>query len=223
MHKLFIVEDDERLSEELHLFFEKNHYTCITSNDYKNIVDIILENDVDAVILDLNLPQTDGFYICRELRKQSSVPILILTSQNSEMNELLGLNIGADDFVAKPFHPNILLARVELLLKKANKSEILDFIIYHDLRLNIANFEVSSPKGQCILTKNEFFIFKMLLDHKGKIVTRNQLMHQLWNSNEFIDDNTLTVNITRLRQKLKLLMTDEIIETRRGVGYIIYE
>lgn len=138
MRKLFIVEDDQRLSEELQLFFEKNQYKCVTSNDYKNIVQVILASDADAVILDLNLPQTDGFYICRELRKYSSVPILILTSQNSEMNELLSLNIGADDFVAKPFHPNILLARIELLIKKASKNQAPDFIVYRNLKLNVA-------------------------------------------------------------------------------------
>lgn len=223
MAKLFIVEDDASLKDELIIFFEKQQHQCLTSDSYTDIVETILANDVDAVILDLNLPKTDGFYICRELRKHSPLPILILTSQNTEMNELMSLNLGADDFVAKPFHPQILLARIELLIRKASNITIPDIIVYRDLKVNMANFEVVSQSGSCILTKNEFAIFKMLLDHINKIVTRDQLMHQLWNSNEFIDDNTLTVNVTRLRQKLKQLTADEVIETRRGVGYIIYD
>lgn len=223
MAKLFIVEDDIALKEELIIFFEKQQYQCLSSDAYDNIVEIILQSDVDVVILDLNIPMTDGFYICREIRKHSTVPVLILTSQNTEMNELMSLNIGADDFVAKPFHPQILLARIELLIRKASNVTILDSIVYRDLKVNMANFEVVSQSGSCILTKNEMAIFKMLLDHTNKIVTRDQLMHQLWNSNEFIDDNTLTVNVTRLRQKLKQLTADEVIETRRGVGYIIYD
>lgn len=223
MAKLFIVEDDATLKEELMIFFEKQQYHCVSSDVYTNIVETILAENVDLLILDLNLPKTDGFYICREIRKHSTIPILILTSQNTEMNELMSLNIGADDFVAKPFHPQILLARVALLIRKGSKSGGGDSIRYRDLQLSMAHFEVVGPLGTCVLTKNEVAILKMLLDHRNSIVSRDQLMHHLWNSNEFIDDNTLTVNVTRLRQKLKQLTLDEIIQTRRGVGYIIYD
>lgn len=224
MTKICIVEDDERLACELVVFLEKHGYTTNTIQNFKKTLQEIIESAPDLVVLDLNLPYTDGMHICRELRKVSQVPIIILTSQNSEMNELLSLNIGADDFIAKPFNPNILLARIELLLRKANYQFTNQVIKHRDLNINFANFEITSTLGSAILTKNESIILKELLEHKNSVVGRDQLMYKLWNSEEFIDDNTLTVNVTRLRQKMKHLTVEkEIIETRRGLGYIIHD
>lgn len=224
MTTICIVEDDVRLASELRIFLEKHAYETKCVQNFQKTLEEIIASDADLVILDLNLPYTDGMHVCRELRKVSQVPIVILTSQNSEMNELLSLNIGADDFIAKPFNPNILLARIELLLRKANYQFTNQVIKHRDLHINFANFEITSTLGSAILTKNESIILKELLEHKNSVVGRDQLMYKLWNSEAFIDDNTLTVNVTRLRQKMKPLTAEkEIIETRRGLGYIVHD
>ena len=183
-------------------------------------MDIILAGNADLILLDITLPGIDGEYICKEVRKSSDIPIIMLTSRNNEMDELLSINYGADDYVTKPYNPRILIARIEALLKRANKN-FSDVIFYNGLKLNISKSTFSYNDKEIDLSKNELKILHFLLKNKSRIVSRDELMDYLWDNNEFVDDNTLTVNINRLRKKLESVELKNFIETKRGQGYII--
>ena len=174
------------------------------------------------VLLDINLPIYDGYYICREIRKKSEVPIIIVTSRDSDMDELMSMNLGADDFVTKPYNTQILLARIAALLKRSNnKTTSINILNYKNLQLNLSNAKITCNNKEAELTKNEVKILSYLMNHQGQIVSRDLLMEYLWSTDYFVDDSTLTVNITRLRKKLEEIGIENVIETRRGLGYII--
>lgn len=172
-------------------------------------------------MLDINLPETDGEYICKEIRKKSNMGIIIITSRDNEIDELLSINYGADHYITKPFNIQILLAKISSLLRRTNNNEINDKIDAKDFILNISNSTIEKENKIIELTKNEYKILKYLIENRGKIVSRDSIMEELWESESFIDDNTLSVNITRLRNKLEELNLKELIETRRGQGYIL--
>lgn len=220
MSLILVVEDDNKLRGELTLYLKNNGYEVDEILDFKNSVDIILSGHADLVLLDITLPGIDGEYICREVRKSSDIPIIMLTSRNNEMDELLSINYGADDYITKPYNPRILIARIEALLKRANKN-FSDVIIYNGLKLNISKSTFSYNDKEIDLSKNELKILHFLLKNKSRIVSRDELMDYLWDNNEFVDDNTLTVNINRLRKKLEGVELKNFIETKRGQGYII--
>lgn len=221
MKKIYIVEDDKKLKSELSLFLSNYGFECYHSHDFKGIVQDILESRVDLVLLDINLPFFDGYYVCRELRKSTDVPIIVVTSRNTDMDELMSMNIGADDFVTKPYNTQILLARINAVLKRVDNVATSDIIDVAGISLNISQSLVSYKDKSVELTKNENKILIVLLRHAGKIVSRDELMNELWQSDEFIDDNTLTVNINRVRRKLETLGAVDKIRTKRGQGYII--
>ncbi|BBF44699.1 two-component response regulator BceR [Lachnospiraceae bacterium KM106-2] len=221
MESIFIVEDDVKIRKELCNFLEKYNYQCIVSDDFENIVDHILESKANLILLDINLPYYDGYHICRELRKQMETPIIIVTSRDSELDELMSLNLGADDFITKPYNTQILLAHIASVLKRAGHVVSSDKIQCKELELNLSKGVVSSTKGEISLTKNELQILKILMSNQGKIVSRDEIMQELWESDEFVDDNTLTVNINRLRKKLETLTEANYIVTKRGLGYMI--
>lgn len=219
--KIFIVEDDDKIREELIVFLSRNGYECIYSDNFKNILDEIKKVDVDLILLDLNLPYYDGYYIARELRKNSNVPIIVVTSRDSEFDEIMSINIGADDFITKPYNTHILLARIESVLRRYNQ-ELDDYCIkYDDVILNISKGVLIFQKKELELTKNELRIMTVLFRNKGKIVSRDDIIKELWQSNQFIDDNTLTVNINRLRRKLYSIDLKDFLVTKRGMGYMI--
>ncbi|MGL5352201.1 MAG: response regulator transcription factor, partial [Clostridium sp.] len=169
-----------------------------------------------------NLPVFDGYYICREVRKKSEVPIIVVTSRDSEVDELMSMNLGADDFITKPYNTQILLARISSILKRTSgKSVDVDIVTYENLKLNLSSGTISIDNKSLEITKNEIKILSYLIKNKGKIVSRECLMEFLWNSDFFVDDNTLSVNVTRLRKKLEELGMKNAIETRRGLGYIM--
>ena len=173
-------------------------------------------------MLDINLPVFDGYYICREVRKKSEVPIIVVTSRDSDMDELMSINLGADDFVTKPYNTQILLARIGALLKRSGSNTVsTNILTYKDFQLNLSNATVLYNGKEIDLTKNEVKILSYLINHKGEIVSRELLMEYLWTSEFFVDDSTLTVNITRLRKKLEEIGIENVIETRRGLGYIM--
>ena len=173
-------------------------------------------------MLDINLPYADGEYICKEVRKKSNVPIIMVTSRDNEIDELLSINYGADHYITKPFNIQILLAKIASLLRRTNlRGENLDKIDVGEFILNIANNTIEKENKVIELTKNEFKILRYLLQNRNKIVSREDIMDCLWDTESFIDDNTLTVNITRLRNKLEEIGLKELIETKRGQGYII--
>ena len=222
--KIFIVEDDEGIKEELQTFLSRYGYEVVSVIKFEQVLQEIEEAQPDLVLLDINLPVFDGYYLCRELRKKSDLPIMMVTSKNSDMDELMSMNLGADDFITKPYNTDILLARIEAILKRTygnsqqGKGHILQ---YKGLELHLASGHMTTPLGSRELTKNELKILAYLMQNQGTIVSRETLMEVLWESDIFIDDNTLSVNMTRLRKKLEELGMMNIIETRRGLGYIM--
>ncbi len=222
MPKILIVEDDEKLRKELKIFLEKNGYKVIILKQFENAVDDILEENADLILLDINLPYTDGEYICKEIRKISNVPIIMVTSRDSELDELLSLYGGADQYVTKPYNIQILLAKIAGLLKRSKSMEINQNQIHcNDFILNLSKSMIEKEEKKIELTKNELKILHYLVLNKGQIVAREEIMNCLWESESFIDDNTLTVNMTRLKNKLKELGIKDYIETKRGQGYIL--
>ncbi len=222
MSKILIVEDDEKLRDELEIFLNKNGYQVESLKVFNNTIEDILTINSDLVLLDINLPNIDGEYICKEIRKSSDIPIIIITSRDSELDELISINYGADHYVTKPFNIQILLAKIASLLRRTNLADKnQEKIDAKDFVLNTAKNTIEKNDKSIELTRNEYKILKYLLQNRDKIVTREDIMRCLWDSESFIDDNTLTVNINRLRNKLEELDLKELLETKRGIGYIL--
>lgn len=221
MPKILIVEDDEKLRNEIEIFFNNNGYQAESLKKFDNTIKDIININPDLILLDINLPGADGEYVCKEIRKQSNVPIIIVTSRDNEVDELLSINYGADHYITKPFNIQILLAKTNSLLKRSNMRSEQDKMDAGDFIINLSNSMIIKDGKEIDLTKNELKILKYLNEKRGKIVSREEIMDYLWESNSFIDDNTLTVNITRLRNKLEELNLKELLETKRGQGYIL--
>ena len=222
MQKILIVEDDEKLRNELEIFLSHQGYQAECLKKFDNTIHDILEINPNLILLDINLPGVDGEYICKEIRKQSDMGIIAVTSRDNELDELVSINYGADHYITKPFNIHILLAKVNSLLRRTNNSnESKDKIDAKDFILNISNSTISKSDKIIDLTKNEYKILKYLIENRNKIVSREDIMGCLWENESFIDDNTLSVNITRLRSKLEELGLKDIIETKRGQGYIL--
>lgn len=222
MSKILIVEDDEKLRKELKIFLEKNGYEVKILEEFENAIQDILKENADLILLDINLPYTDGEYICKEIRKVSNLPIIMVTSRNSEIDELISLNNGADQYVVKPYNVQILLAKIAGLLKRTQNTEgNPNKINCNDFILNISKSCIERGDEQKELTKNELKILHYLALKKGQIVSRDEIINYLWDSESFIDDNTLTVNMTRLRTKLDEIGLQDRIETKRGQGYML--
>ena len=219
MFKIMIVEDEIKLREELKLFLENNGYEVILLTEFNYSISFINKNKVDLILMDINLPNVNGQYLCKEIRKNSDIPIIMVTSRNTDIDEIISINYGADDFITKPYNIQVLLARIERLLKRNNESK--SIISYNGLNLDISKSIIYSESDKVDLSRNELKIMYYLLKNKGSIVSRDEIINYLWDDGEYIDDNTLTVNINRLRSKLSKLLYKEIIETRRGQGYII--
>ena len=220
MNKILIVEDDEKLRKELEIFLNKNGYEARGLEKFDDVINDIINEKANLILLDINLPFIDGEYICKEVRKISDVPIIMVTSRNNEIDELISLNYGADQYVTKPYNIQILLAKIAGLLKR-NYSSNQEKIDCGKFVLNISQSIIESQNKKIELTKNEFKILYYLAIHKGQIIARDEIMDYLWESESFIDDNTLTVNMKRLRNKLEELNLQDIIETKRGQGYIL--
>lgn len=222
MQKILIVEDDEKLRNELAIFLNNNGYHAQALKSFEHTISDILESNADLVLLDINLPGADGEYICREVRKQSTLPIIMVTSRDNELDELLSLNYGADQYVTKPYNIQILLAKIGSLLRRTSMSgEINEKMDAKDFVLNLSKGAIEKDKQSIELTKNEFKILKFFVQNREKILSREEIMECLWESESFIDDNTLTVNINRLRNKMGELGLKELLETKRGQGYIL--
>ena len=222
MAKILIVEDDKKLREELKIFLEKHGYKAVILEKFDNTIAKVLESKADLVLLDINLPYMDGEYVCKEIRKNSSMPIIMVTSRDNELDELLSINNGADQYITKPYNIQILLAKIERLLQRSNTSQVnQDKIDCGEFVLNISKSIIEKDDSSIELTKNELKILHYLVLNKGKIVSRNEIMDYLWDSESFVDDNTLTVNIKRLRTKLEEVGLKDLIETKRGFGYIL--
>ena len=222
MKKILVIEDDKKLRKELETFLNKNGFIAKGLEKFDNTVQDILSENADLVLLDINLPYTDGEFICKEIRKVSNVPIIMVTSKDNEIDELISLNYGADQYVTKPYNIQILLAKITGLLRRnQNSGTNFEKIDCNGFVLNTAERVIEKDDTKINLTKNEYSILYFLSIHKNKVVSRDELMDYLWESEEFIDDNTLNVNIKRLRTKLEELGSVDKIETKRGQGYML--
>lgn len=221
MDKILIAEDDEKLRNELEIFLNNNGYETISLKTFDDTLNEILKINPRLLLLDINLPGADGEYICKELRKKSNMPIIIITSRDNEIDELLSINNGADHYVTKPFNIHILLAKINSLLRRSNMVSDKVVIDVGDFVLNVDKSTIEKDGNVLELTKNEFRILKFLVQNMDKIVTREEIMICLWDSDSFIGDSTLTVNMTRLRNKLDEMGLENLIETKRGQGYIL--
>lgn len=220
MSKILIVEDDVSLRNELELFLKNNGYEVEVLESFDDSLNRILSIACDLILMDINIPGLNGEYLCREIRKSSNVAIIMVTSRNSELDELMSMSYGADDYITKPYNPQILLVRIEAVLKRVNNANT-NIISYREIRLNLSKSVIEANDQEVELSKNESKILYYLLKNKGNIIAREEIMDFLWGSDEFVDDNTLTVNINRLRRKLQDIGYDDVIETRRGQGYIV--
>lgn len=222
MQRILIVEDDKKLRKELETFLTKHGFIAKGLEKFDNTIQDILNENADLILLDINLPYTDGEFVCKEVRKTSDVPIIMVTSRDNEIDELMSLNYGADQYVTKPYKIQILLAKINGLLKRNKKSDKeMQEIECDGFKLNIAERVIKKDDRKIELTKNEYTILYYLCINRGRIVSRDEIMDYLWESEEFIDDNTLSVNVKRLRGKLEELGLVDRIETRRGQGYIL--
>lgn len=217
---IFICEDDLNMAQDLCGILIKYGYSAVYAQDFSNVAQDIISRAPELVLLDINLPQFDGFHICREVRRVSDVPIIMLTSRESEIDELMSMNLGADDYVTKPFNMQILLAHISSVLRRANRV-IENTLTHRGVTLDPTAGMLRYGEQSMELTKNEQRILLRLMQSKGAIVTRAQLMDALWQDDEFIDDNTLTVNINRLRRKLESVGVHDFLITRRGQGYMV--
>mgnify|MGYP005754343463 CR=1 FL=1 len=219
MKKILIVEDDKAICLELKSLLVNANYEVLVLEDFNDTVNEILKAKADLVLLDINLPNVNGEIVLNKLRKESNVPVIMLTSKTGESDEVLSMSYGADDYITKPYNPTILLLRINALFKRIeNKSDVL---FYNDLKVIPKKGIVQTSNEEILLTKNEMIIFSYLILKKGLIVSRDELMTELWDNDEYINDNALTVNISRLRSKLDDIGYKDVIETRKGQGYIL--
>ena len=219
MH-IIIVEDEPIIRKELKILLENALYEVTVPEYFENVAEFIVQQNPDMVLLDLGLPGISGFDICTRIREESEVPIIFLTSSADSMNELTGMLKGGDDYITKPYQAPILLARIAAILKRTSKGRgESGNLTVKGVQLNLAQAELVFQGKRVGLTKNELKVVHYLFCHPGEIVPRLDMVEYLWDNQVFIDDNTLSVNITRIREKLKEIGVEDLIETKRGMGY----
>lgn len=219
--KIAIIEDNEKIRNELSEFLRKYDYDTVEIINFHTVVEDVLKAKPHLILLDINLPVYDGYFVCREIRAKSNIPIIIVTSRASEVDELMTMNLGADDFITKPYNTQILLAHISSILKRTYQQMISEEVVCDTIILNLSKSMVLCGEQETPLSKNELRILHLLMKNKGFILSRDNIMDALWQSNEFVDDNTLTVNINRLRKKLESIGAKDFITTKRGQGYMI--
>lgn len=224
MYKILIVEDDPTIADILKNHLCKWGYEAENISDFNNVMDEFIKYDPQMVILDITLPFYNGFHWCTEIRKISKVPIIFASSANDNMNLIMAINMGADDFIAKPFDLNVIVAKIQALVRRAYSFQgQVNILECNGAVLNLGDITLTYNNDKLELSKNEFKILQILLENKNKAVSRDEIMRQLWESESFIDDNTLTVNVTRLRRRLEDIGLKDFIKTKKGIGYIIGE
>jgi len=219
MKKILIIEDDKSISLELKELLLNAGYEADILEDFKNAIEYIINNMPDLILLDINIPYLNGEILLQNIRKKSNVPVIMVTSRSSEIDEVVSITYGADDYITKPYNPTILLLRINAIFKRVSTDK--NIFKYKELEINLQKGIIKKGSMEIILTKNEMIILNSLITHQNKIVSRDELMTDLWNNEEYINDNALTVNISRLRSKLEELGYQDMIETRKGLGYIL--
>lgn len=222
MYRIFIVEDDATIAGVLSAHLSKWDYEVKCAKDFKNIMECFVSFDPQLVLLDIMLPFFNGFHWCQEIRRVSKVPIIFLSSAGDNMNIVMAMNMGGDEFIEKPFDLNVLTAKIQAVIRRAYSFQGSGQLLEHKgILLNLSDASAAYGEKRLSLTKNEFRILQILLENSGKIVSRDTIITGLWESDEFIDDNTLTVNVSRLRRKLEDLGLSDFIKTKKGIGYIV--
>lgn len=221
MKKILIIEDDATLREGLRLLLENSGYAPCVTTDFENAADEAARIRPDLVLLDILLPDANGQSILREIRSGSDVPVIMLTSRSTDADEIISRSSGADDYVTKPYNPALLLLRIETVLRRTGGRGSEEELTYRGMRLNLLRSSVTYKGAETVLSRNEMNILHCLLKKRGTIVSRDELMDYLWDCSDFVDDNTLTVNINRLRKRLEGLGFPDVIETRRKQGYML--
>lgn len=217
MKKIFIVEDDKSICMELVGILENEGYAASYLTDFEHSKEEILAAGADLILMDINIPGINGRNLLKEIRKESDIPVIMVTSRTSEMDEVLSMSYGADDYITKPYNPTILLLRIAAVLKRMEGSQ--NVASYRGAEVNFSKGTIRLGEKEQVLTKNEMIIFQRLLSSKDKIVSRDEIMTDLWDNEEYVNDNALTVNISRLRTKLSELGLPDAIETRKKQGY----
>ena len=221
--KIMIVEDDLILARELQLLCVKWNFQAKYLEDFKHVDQVYCTYQPDLILLDINLPVYDGYYWCQKIREVSKVPIIFISSRNTNMDMIMAMNMGADDFVTKPFQIDVLIAKINALLRRSyNYTELSSEMMSHNgITLNVDNGSMEINGEIIDLSKNEYRLLFILMKHNGKILSREKLLRALWDDERFVDDNTLTVNINRLRRKIEQAGIQGYIETKVGQGYIV--
>ena len=217
MKKILIIEDEKVIADELYDLLKNSLYEAFILKDFQNAKQEILNIKPDLILLDINIPFLNGELLLQDLRKESNIPVIMVTSRNQETDEVLSISYGADDYITKPYNPNILLLRIANIFKRMEKN--LNTSYYDDIKVYQNKGILVKDDKVLDLTKNEMIIFSLLLSNRGNIVTRDELMTELWNNEEYVNENALTVNISRLRTKLEDFGIENAIETRKGQGY----
>lgn len=222
MYKIYIVEDDTVIAKSIREYLQTWGYDALEAGDFTSILQEFIRYDPQLVLMDISLPFYNGFHWCTEIRKISSVPIMFLSSASDNMHMIMAMNMGADDYIVKPFDLSVMLAKVQALLRRAYDFGGHSHLVEHrGLIFNSTDHTVSYGDEKLELTKNENRILQVLLGNKGNVVSRETLMAKLWESDEFVDENTLSVNIARLRKKLESLGLDDFVMTKKGLGYMV--
>lgn len=222
MHKILIVEDDEIIAKTIQKQLNSWNFQSKCVEDFTNILGEFIEFDPQLVLLDISLPFLNGFHWCTEIRKVSKVPILFLSSMSDNMNIIMAMNMGADDFIPKPFDMTVLIAKVQAMLRRTYEFTGQTNLLEHKgVILNTNDTTVTYQNQKLELSKNDYKILQFLMEQKGNVVSREDIMTRLWESDSYVDDNTLTVNVTRLRKKLESIGITDFIITKKGIGYLV--
>jgi len=222
MYKILIVEDDNVIADSIKKHLEKWEYQVHCVTDFKEVLKDVTSFKPELILLDITLPFYNGFYWCNEIRKLTKVPIIFISSADDKMNIVMAMDMGGDDFIAKPFDLTVLTAKINAMLRRSYSFKTnLNILEHKGVILNLSNAVLSKGENSVELTKNEFKIMKLLMENAGEMVKRDTIMIHLWDSDSFIDDNTLTVNLTRIRKKLSQIGADDYIETKKGIGYMV--
>lgn len=219
MKKILIIEDDENICIELKELLDNAGYEAVILKDFQNAMKEIIAIDPDLILLDINLPYINGDALLMQFRKEKDTPVIMVTSRDSELDEVLSMSYGADDYITKPYHPTVLLLHINAVCKRMENNPTA--ISYEDAVFIPKKGSLKCREKEIVLTKNESLIFGYLLQNRGEIVSRDDLMTELWNNDEYVNDNTLTVNVSRLRNKLKELGFEDRLETRVKQGYLL--
>ena len=220
--KIFLIEDDEIIAKSLKKFLENWSYDVYLVKDYEKVFEEYKKIDPAIILIDISLPFFNGYYWCEQVRKVSNLPIIFISSASENLNKIMAMNMGADDYITKPFDLELLLAKIKALLRRSYEyTEISNNIAYEDIVIDRDKMLLIFDNKHISLTKNEYLILEMMFAHPQKVFRREEFMDKIWQTDEFIDDNTLTVNIMRLRKKLEEIGLSNFIKTKKKVGYYI--